>query len=481
MTATAAVAARNGEEKTRKESNEDPVVTVLVQILRSADPETAFLDTLETGVIPDEICLELAENLDEIVKAVNFDNQLKVVFSLRESGAISEKTQEILLLAILEMDEQEEVLAPTETEILIQTPTFESPATTPQAPPVNILADLIKSAAELQRQFGKNLPEDKQSEIRQAVGKLAEEGFSSLRQILGSAILAQAEFSADQRQINVPASLEVVEILLGQRQAELTAAVFTAYEALVREGFRLTHRNGYNRPLMTISSITLLRGRLRRWLDSHESGLGADELASAQKAVATLEEFLLGAADEQIKAAIRRDCDERLRERIISSGIRALGAVNEELVAAQPTTKEGALNLLRGYFHAKRSELASELRTVGSKSLGEAETTIRRILDLRSATTALRQEMAKLKAADYDPATQRPALSDRDKRLALFESERPDLVIDYHELSVALESPELRGSERKKAVRQLADVEAKLTELDQLIAGIRPASEARHG
>ena len=481
MTATAAVAARNGEEKTRKESNEDPVVTVLVQILRSADPETAFLDTLETGVIPDEICLELAENLDEIVKAVNFDNQLKVVFSLRESGAISEKTQEILLLAILEMDEQEEVLAPTETEILIQTPTFESPATTPQAPPVNILADLIKSAAELQGQFGKNLPEDKQSEIRQAVGKLAEEGFSSLRQILGSAILAQAEFPVDQRQINVPASLEVVEILLGQRQAELTAAVFTAYEALVREGFRLTHRNGYNRPLMTVSSIGLLRSRFQRWLDSRESGLGAEELASAQKTVATLENFLLAAADEQIKAAIRQDHSARLRERIVSSAIHVQDAVSEELVTAQPATKDEALQQVGGYLHAKRAGLASELRTVGPKSLGEAEATIRRILDLRSATTTLRREMAELKAADYDPVTQRPALSDRDKRLALFESERPDLVIDYRELSVALESSELRGSEHKKAIRQLDDVARKLEELDVLIAALRPASEVRHG
>jgi hypothetical protein len=495
MTAATAVAACNGEEETHEEGmDEGKIVKALIQILGSPDPETAFLDAVSNGVIPDEICLELAENLGELVKAVNFDNRLEVVAALREGGAISEKTQKILLLAILEMDEQEEVsacpVAPLEADgtgapakivLSIPEPTPESPAPAPQAPPANLMADLIRSAAELQAQFGTVVPEEKLSEIRQAVGKLAEEGFSSLRQILGSAILAQAEFPVDQRQINVPASLEVVEILLGQRQTELTAAVFTAYEALVREGFRLTHRNGYNRPLMTVSSITLLRGRLRRWLDSHESGLGADELASAQKAVATLEEFLLVAADEQIKAAIRRDCDERLRERIISSGIRALGAVNEELVAAQPPFKEDALQQIWGYLHAKRVELASELRTISSKSLGEAETTIRRILDLRSATTALRREIAELEASDYKRSAQQPELSDSDKRLALFESERPDLVIDYRELSVALKSPELRGNKRKKVVRQLADVEAKLTELDQLIAGIRPASEVRHG
>jgi hypothetical protein len=506
MTAEFAVVNSNGEEETITEGGEGQVVKILVQILGSDDPETAFLGALETGAIPDEICLELAEHLGELVKAKNLDNRLETALALAESEAISEKTQNILLLAILEMCEQERISVKTEIRIPIPEPTpipsasggvtgqaSESPTPAPQAPPANPVADLIKSAVELQKQFGKNLPEDRQSELRQAVGKLTEGEFASLRQTLGSAILAQAEVPTDQRWLDVAASLEVVSILLGQRQAELTAAAFNAYEALATEGFRLTHRNEFDRPLMTVSSITLLRNHFRRWLDSHESGIGADELApipsalggatgqaSVQKALATLENFLLAAGDNRVKAAIRQDQTARLREQIVSSGIRALGAINEELIAALPQTKEKAMEQLLSLLQAKRAELASELRLAGNKTLAEAEAAIRQIFDLHSATAALRRELVELEANDYDPLAQRPMLSDREKRLVFFELERKELDSIRVELEAALEeavAAKASGRMRKKLQNLLAVTAGKLCELDQLIAGLRPASE----
>ena len=489
MKEEAAVAKRDGEEETRrKEGNESQLVTALAEILGSPDPETVFLDAVSNGVVPDDACLELAEHLGELVKAVNFDNRVEIVFALHEGGAISGKTEQYLLLAILEMDEQEEGWATDDPEITIQTPTFESPAPALQAPLANPVADLIRSAAELQTQFGTAtaVPEEKLSEIRQAVGKLAEEEFSSLRQILGSAILAQAEVPAAERTVDVAASLDIVGILLGQRQTELTAAAFAVYEALVREGFRLTHRNEFDRPLMTVSSITLLRNRFQRWLDSHEPGLGVDELVLAQRANATLENFLLAAADDYIKATIRRDHATRLRERIISSHIRILDEVNEELIAAQPATKEEALQQVQDNLHAKRTELASELRAAGSAILGEAEAVIRRVLDLHSANTALRHELAELEANDYDPLSQRPILLGRDKQLAYFELERKELDSIRLELETALkEGPDANRNGDRKKLQILAVITAgTLQELDQLIAGLRPAPtvlEVRHG
>ena len=528
MTATVAVPPRrdgegetnpvkspSGDHGARKEG-ESQVVMVLVQILGSDDPETAFLDAVTNGVIPDELCLELAEHLGELVEARNLDNQLEIVSALRESGAISEETERYLLLALLEMDEQEEVsarpVAPTETDgtgapaetvLSIPEPTPESPAA---VPPMNLIADLIKSAAELQSQFGTNLSEEKLSEIRQAVGKLTEEEFASLRQILGSAILAEAEVPTGERRIDVIASLEVVDILLGQRQAELTAAAFIAYEVLVGEGFRLTHRNGHGRPLMTVSSITLLRNRFRRWLDSREAGppnqslrdatgqVGTEELApipsasggatgqaSAQKAVATLEGFLLAAADDHAKAAIRQDNNARLRERIVSSWVRVLDAVSEEMIAALPQTKEEALRQIQGYLHAKRRELASELLAIGSAILGEAETAIQRIFNLHSACSALRREMAGLKASDYNPQAQRPVLTDAEKRLAFLEIKRREDEISLREIESQIEAGvqagSLAGKRLKKARAQRDEALAELEGLDWLIAGLRQATD----
>ena len=471
----------SGDHGVKKEGDEGQVVPALVRILGSADPETALLGAITDGVIPDEICLELAEYLGELVKAANFDNRIETVFALRKSEAISEVTEGYLLLAILEMDEQEEVSALAETETPIQTPTFESPAPAPQTPIVNLVADLIRSAAELQKQFGTNLPDDERSEIRQAVGKLTEEEFNSLRQTLGSAILAQAEFPADRRQIDVAASLEVVEILLGQRQAELTAATFTTYVALTCEGFRLTHRNGHDRPLMTVSSMTILRNYFQRWLDSHGSSLDENELASAQKAAATLEGFLLAAADDRVKTVIQQDRATRLRERIVSSRVRALDAISEELIARQPATKEAALQQVQGCLNAKRRELASELRAARFASLGEAEAVIRQIFDLHSSTTALRRELAELNASDYDRLAQRPVLTNADKRLAYLELERKELDSIRAELETALKEGTEANRDREKLQIVSVITAGKLRELDQLIAGLRPAPEVRHG
>jgi len=492
MTAEVAVADSNGEEETIKEGNEGQVAKTLVQILGSADPETAFLDAVSNGVIPDDICLELAECLGELVKAENLDNRLEVALALAESETISERTRKILLLAILKMCEQERISAKTEIQTPIPEPTptpsasggiagqaSESPAKAPQAPPANPIADLIKAAVELQKQFGKNLPEEKLSEIRQAVGKeLTEEEFTSLRQALGSAILAQAEIPANQRRLDVAASLEVVEILLGQRQAELTAAVFATYEALASEGFRLTHRDKFDRPLMTVSSITLVQDRFRKWLSSHEFSLSEEELARVQKALATLENFLLAAGDNRVKAAIRQDQAARLHEQIVSSGIRVLDAINEELIAALPQTKEKAMEQLLSLLEAKRAELASELRLVGNKTLAEAEATIQRILGLYSAITALNQEISELEANDYDPLAQRPMLCRREQRLAFFELERKELDSIRVELEAALEeaiAAKVSSRKRQKLEKLLARIAGKIQNLDRLIADLKSA------
>jgi hypothetical protein len=496
MTAEVAVVDNNGEEETITEGNEGQVAKTLVQTLGSADPETAFLDAVFNGAIPGDICLELAECLGELVKAKNLDNRLEVALALTESETISDRTKKILLLAILEMAEQERISVKTEIRTPIPEPTptpsasggvtgqaLESPTPAPQAPPANPIADIIKLAAELQKQFGKNLPEDRQSELRQAVGKLTEEEFASLRQILGSAILAQAEVPADQRWLDVAASLEVAEILLGQRQAGLTAAAFIAYEALAGGGFRLNHRNEFDRPLMTVSSMTLIRDRFSRWLDLNESGFSEEALARAQKALATLEGFLLAAGDSRVKTAIQRDRATRLRERIISSGIRVLDAINEELVAALPQTKEKAIEQLLSLLQAKQSELASELRLAGTKTFAEAEAAIQRILGLHSACSALRQEIAELKANDYNPLTQRPLLTDCEKRLAFFELERKELDSIRTELEAALEeatAAKVSGRTRKKLQKLLATTAGKLCELDRLIAGLLPTPEVSH-
>jgi len=492
-----AAARSGGETETPKEGlNESVVVKTLVQILASGAPKTAFLDALERGVIPDDICLELAECFDELVKVTDFDNRFEIVAALHESGAISNKTQEILLLTLFELDEQESVSAEAETPIQVTTPESPVPissvtdgatgqAPVPQVPPANRLADLVRSAAELQSQSGTAdaVPEERLTEIRKVVSELTEEEFNSLRQQLGSAILAQAEFPVDQRQVNIPASLEVIAILFDPRQAELTRSCFNAYEVLFNhEGFRLTHRNGNDRPLMTVNSIHLLRNRFRSWLDSHESGLGEDELVAAQKTATTLDGFLLAAADDRIKAAIQRDHARRLRERIISSWVRVLDAVSEELIAALPRTKEEAVQRAQVNLEMALASLGGKLRTVGSCHLCEAEVALRQILGLYSAARAQRREIAELEADGYDPAVQRPALSDSEKRLNFFELERKELDSIRAELEAVLkESDKDSGRNRKKLNILMTVTVGKLEELDQLIAGLWPATEVSHG
>ncbi len=511
MTAVIAVPLRRGGEKKVKEGNEGQVVKTLAQILRSVDPENTFLRALYNGAIPDEICLELAEHLGELVKATNFDNRIKAAFTLCKGGAISKKTKQYLLLAILEMDEQEETEVEVGDELTKITVTIippvtkgqvsEPPTAAPQAPPADPIIDLVRSVTELQVQFGTNLPEEKWLEIGQIISSLSKIEFSSLRQFPCSAILAQAE--PGQHRIDIAAALEVVEIvstareigekgfavarLLGRQQAELTSAAFAVYEVLVREGFRLTLRNEHGWPLMVVASITLLRNRFQRWLDFHKSNLG-EGLVSAEKIIATLEGLVLAVpGDEDTKEVIRHDQANRLRERIVSSRIRALDKVSEELVAAQPTTKEEALQQVRDYLHAKQSKLASELRAAGSAILGEADATILQIFNLHLATTALRNELAELKASNYNPLAQRPVLSGRDKQLVVYELERKELVSIYDELEAALEEGSVtdrsRNRNRKKLQILLVVTASKLQELDQLIAGLRPAPtlEVHHG
>jgi len=517
MVATVAVVESNGEEKispvkspsgdhgVKKEGNEGQVVKTLVQILGSADPRTALLDALQTGVIPDEVCLELAKHLGELVKAENLDNRLEVPLALAESKTISEKTRNILLLAILEMAEQK-----PKSSIPESTPTPsasggvtgqapESPTKAPQAPPANRLVSFVRSLVELQARFGvaETVPEQALRQFR-----LTKEEFELVRQQVSAEVLAQAELKPGQRRIDIPSSLKVISLIqtvwemtreddlaakdfataqsLGRRQANLTHACFTAYEILATEGFRLNHRNEFDRPLMTVSSMTLIRDRFRKWLGSHEFSLSEEELVRAQEALATLESFLLAAGDNRVKAAIRQDQTARLREQIISSGIRALEEVNEEMIAALPQTKEEAIRQAQGHLEGKRAELASELRLAGNKTLAEAEATIQRILGLYSAITALKQEISELEANDLNPLAQRPMLTDCEKRLAFFELERKELDSIRVELEAALKeavAAKAPGRTRKKLQKLLAVTTGKLCELDRLIAGLRPAPE----
>jgi hypothetical protein len=506
MTAEVAVVDSNGEEKTITEGNEGQVVKTLVQILGSNNPETVFLDALKTGVIPpDDICLELAEALVELVKAKNLGNRLEVALALAESETISERTRSILLLAILEMAKQKPkspIPESTPTQSASGGVTGQAPESitkAPQAPPANRLVSFVRSLVELQARFGvaEEVPEQALRQFR-----LTKEEFELVRQQVSAKVLAQAELKPGQRRIDIPSSLEVISLIqtvwemtkeddlaakdfataqsLGRRQANLTHACFTAYEILATEGFRLTHRDKFDRPLMTVSSMTLIRDHFRKWLGSHEFSLSEEELARVQKALATLEGFLLAAADNRVKAAIQRDRAARLREQIISSGIRVLDAVNEEMIAALPQTKEKVIEQLLGLLQVKRAELASELRLAGTKTLAEAEATIQRILGLYSAITALKQEISELEANDYDPLAQRPMLCRREQRLAFFELERKELDSIRVELEAALKeavAAKTPGRTWKKLQKLLAVTAGKLCELDRLIAGLRPAPE----
>lgn len=474
----------------------ETVAQMVTKILRSQEPEDKLLAAIEDGGIPDKVGLELAEVFGEIVEVANLDNSVEIISSLSERGAISTQTEQILFLVIIEMATQEEVGQ-------IQTgdePVEVMPATVPvQVPELTSRAALIKTATELQQQFGtaSAVPADKLDEIRQAVEKLPAEEFASLRQFLSSVILSQAELPADQRQVDVTASFEVVEILLRRKQAELTSAVFTAYEALHKQGFRLRDRDETNRPLVTITSTNLIRNRFRAWLDSHESNLGKEEFAAAENAVRTLERFLIAAAHESVQEAIQRDLSARLRERIIRSGIQALDILNSELIGVLPQTKgeaqrqivggkprteEEFLQPPVGYLDAQVTKLGSCLRTIGSKNLAEADGALKEILTSYSTCAFWRQEWATLAGSEYNPADQQPSLSPTAKRLAFFEIERKDLDQILTEIEEQIEQvTESRGSGAilKKLGVLRGIVLHKLTDLDQLINPLQPARLTR--
>lgn len=495
MIAQEAVVLTNGSTPGSLET----VAQTVTDILRSQEPEEKLLAAIEGGGIPDKVGLELAGVFGEIVEVANLDNSVELVILLFEQGKISTPTQQILFLAIIEMATQEEVR---------QTETSDEPVEVVPAVPVQVSeltgrAALIKAATELQQRFGtaSAIPADKLEEIRQAVEKLPAEEFASLRQFLGSVILAQAELPADQRQVDVTASFEVVEILLRRRQAELTSAIFTAYETLYKQGFRLRDRDETNRPLVTITSINLIRNRFRVWLDSHESSLGKEELTVAENAVHTLERFLIAAAHESVQEAIQRDLATRLRERIIRSGVQTLDILNSNLVAALPPTKEEAQRqviagepqteeeLLQppvGHLDVQVARLGSCLRTIGSKNLAEADSVLEEILMTCSLCTFWRQELVTLAGSEYNPADQQPSLSPAEKRLAFYEIERKELDQIRTEIEEQIEQvTESRGSGAMlKKLGVLQDITLrKIADLDQLIATLRsqPARTSTDG
>lgn len=450
----------------------DLAAHIVSGILRAKNPEEQLLSAISDGALPDQVGLELAEVLGEIVRVLNLDNSVEVVASLSNRGAISTLTEQALLLAIIEMAENEAG----------QTETGNEPAEVLSVEP-NRRDALIMAATELQQQFGTALaiPANKLDKIRRQVENLPVEEFASLRQFLNSVILAQAELPANQRQVDVYASLEVVEILLRRRQRELTAAIFVAYETLFRQGFRLRDRDEANRPLVTITSTNLIRNRFRAWQDANESCLGEKEFAAAENAVRTLEKFLLAAAHESVREAIQKDLAARLRERIIKSGVQALDNINSELVAALPETKEEVIREAQVPLNNHIAKLASCLRTIGGKSLVEADGALDEILTGFSLCQFWRQEVAALEGSDYNPADQQPKLSPTEKRLAFLEVELKELEEIRIEIEEQIEKVTAHGSGAtlKKLGILLSITLRKIGDLDRLIAPLRPQPAAQ--
>lgn len=468
----------------------DDAATALADILLSQDKEGALLRAIEYGALPDQVGLELAEVFGEVVKVSDLDKSVDVVTALSERGMISTLTEQILFLAIIEMATQEEVGPPADDKPVEEV----EPVVPVQMPELTGRVAIIKAATELQQEFGtvSAIPADKLGDVRQSVEKLAAEEFASLRQFLGSAILAQAELPTVQRQIDVAASLVVVEIILRSRQAELTAAIFTAYETLNKQGFRLRDRDEAGRPLVTITSTNLVRNRFRAWLDSHESGLGEEQLAAAEKekAVSTLERFLISAAHESVQEAIQADLANRLRERIIKSGVQALDNINAELVAALPRTKEEARQQIvanpltqaeiesggvqpLGCLDAEVSRLGSYLRTLGSKNLAEADSALEEIISGLSLCTMWRKELERLESSDYNPADQQPQFAAAEKRAIFFENERKELDSIRAEIEEEIEKSLASGGGSKAQLRKLNVLRGitarKIEDIDKLI------------
>lgn len=453
----------------------DIAARVVSGILRSQEPEEKLLNAIVDGALPDQVGLELAEVFGEIVRVSNLDNSVEVITSLSERSAISTLTEQILFLAIIEMATQEEV-GQIETG---DKPVEVGPVAVAPSTPMTDCAALIRSATELQQQFGtvSAIPADKLEEIRRQVENLPVEEFASLRQFLSSVIIAQAELTAHQRQVDVAACLAVVEILLRQRQRELTAAIFAAYETLHKQGFRLRDRDEANRPLVTITSTNLIRNRYRAWLDTNESSLGDKELSAAENTARTLEKFLVAAAHESVQEAIQKDLAARLRERIIRSGVQALDNLDSELVTALPQTKKDAIHQVQNYLDAQLAKLRASLRNIGSKTLVEADATLGEILNGYSLSQLWQRELAALEGSDYNPANQKPELSPAEKRFAFFEVERKKLSEILGEIEKEFEKvTESRssGASLKKLDVLRSITLRKIADLDQLISPLRP-------
>jgi len=446
----------------------DNAVKAVVQIFWSKDkePEVMLMSAIETDALPDQTGLDLAEVFGEIVGVSNLDNLVEIVTSLCEKSVISTLTEQILLQAIIEVATQEKVGQELSASL--------------QPPALTGRAALIKAATELQRQFGAvlNIPAEKLTEIRGSVEKLPSEEFASLRQLISSLIVAQAELDVDSRQLDVTASLEVVEILLGQRQSQLTAAIFSTYEVLHRNGFRLQDRDASNRPLATIRTVTLIRNRFRVWLDSHKEQLGKEESERAEKSVHTLERFLLSAAHESVQEAIRKDLSARLRERIIRLGVMFIDSRNNEQVEALPQTKEEALEKTSEHLAQVRNRLATRLQLVSTRPLAEANTVLKDILAQYSLCAMWQQGLSKLEGSDYDLSDQKPNLTTSDKKELFFETERKKL--DSIRLDIEEQIEKSRLSEAKASIQKLnillAVTVRKIEELDYLIAQERPKS-----
>lgn len=443
----------------------DTAAKAVAQILRSQEPADELLATLIEGSIPDQIGQELVEVFDEIVKVPDFDNLVEIIDVLQEDGMISTPTAKTLLLAIVEMAGQGETVQQA-TE----------PGSAEMQAPVNGLRSLVRQATELLQQFGTPaaVPDEGLGEIRQAVQNLTAEEFAALRQSLGSAILVQAE---SEKEVDVSASLRVVEILLGQRQSTLIEAAFTVYKTLFQGKVRLRDRDKFDRPLMTILSLTFLRNRFRNWLDVNKACLGEKELETAEKEVTKLEKFLMAAGYESLREAIWNDLSNRRREKIISNGIGFVNFVNYELAADQPQTKEAFLAQANGYLESAAEKLGYCLQHTGGKTLGEAEATLDEILSGLSFCKLWRNEYAKLELLDYNPASQQPELSAAQKRLAFFETERKELDSIRIEIGEQIElAKESRGSKATlKKLGSLQDITLrKIAELDQCIAPLQP-------
>ena len=439
--------------KGNQESNsEDMFIGLLGEIIfESEDPETAFLEAIIADRVPEDLIQQLADAVRDFIadggvetKVLDLDNSQMAIPQVHAEAAPT-----VLIPTAIQ---ESESMAVTAVQAVVEPPKPDK------------FTELVRRTSEAHSRFGAELPESERSEIRSLTNALTEDEFKSLRQILGSAILAEVEKSVEGRTLDTSSALAVITTIFGQRQADLTAATATVYETLRHGGFRLTLRDDFNRPVMSVSSLALLRTRIRSWLADN-----TDE--KLFQAAECLEGFLLAAADQRVKAAIQRDAGDRIRDRIIISWSRVIDAVNAELVSAQPATKEQVLRNLQTDLGTRRVQLVSLLRTIESVPLCQAEATISKMLDLKSSISALRGQMVEIEANGYTPALA-PTLSVFEKRLVFFEIERAELVAIRGDLQGLINS----GQHVQKALILLVLTGRKISELETIIAGMKPAA-----